>query len=178
MYICQIKAALKFRLSTVSLTIITLSFFAQACGPVQSHSTIAKAHIAIEAAEGARADRLAIFEYESAKLYLRKAKLEEGLSSFKSAIEFARAAREYADSARARAIENAQARPLTPTERRRMIMQQGKNQVKNTPKVGQPMRTQPTSSTQTIPAMPAMPTMPTMPTMPSSTPNSSPAGDR
>ena len=169
MYIHQIRDAFQFRLSTMSLIIIALSFLAQGCGPIRSHSTIARAHIAIEAAEGARADSLAIFEYESAKLYLRKAKLEEGLSSFKSAIEFARAARNYADSARARAIKNAQAQPLTPTERRRMIMQRGEK------KLGQPTLPQtsvnPTMpKTPTMPAMPAMPSMPTMP-KPSSTPN-------
>lgn len=166
MYIHQLKDAFQFKLSTMILIIIALSFLAQGCGPIRSHSTIARAHIAIQAAEGARADSLATFEYESAKLYLRKAKLEEGLSSFKSAIEFARAARNYADSARARAIKNAQAQPLTPTERRRMMMQRGQKGVSPT---AQPQ----TSVNPTVPNTPAMPAMPAMPSMPkpSSAPN-------
>ena len=168
MYVHQIKGAFKFRLGALSSAVIALSFVAQGCGPIRSHSTIARAHIAIEAAEGARADRLAVFEYESAKLYLRKAKLEEGLSAFKSAIEFARAAQNYADSARARAIKNAQARPLTPTERRRMMMQQDRTKIMQQSPI---KNTQPTQATPSVtPTMPSMPSMPSMP-KPSSNPN-------
>ena len=64
-----------------------VSGLSQGCGPITAHSTIAKAHIAIEAAEGARAQELAVFEYESAKLYLTKAKLEEEQTK-KSMISF------------------------------------------------------------------------------------------
>ena len=89
------------------------------CGPLTAHSTIARAHIAIEAARGAEADKLAIFEYLSAKLYLRKAKQEEGLSSFQSAIDLAIKSRRFADEARGRALKVKHIIPMTPEEMKR-----------------------------------------------------------
>ncbi len=127
-----------------------VSGLSQGCGPITAHSTIAKAHIAIEAAEGARAQELAVFEYESAKLYLTKAKLEEGLSSFQSAIDLAEASRDFADSARARALKNAQARPLTPTERRRQLINRQPNR-------GRVQSAQPSLNSPVAPPMPTVP---------------------
>lgn len=106
---------------SLSISAITL---ASGCGPISAHSAIAKAHIAIEAAEGARAQDNAIFEYHSALLYLDKAKREEGLSSFQSAVDLARASRRYADQARARALQRSRARPMTPAERRAKLTPQ------------------------------------------------------
>ena len=166
MHIRHMKGSLARVLNVVVLASIGLS--SQGCGPITAHSSIARAHIAIEAAEGARAKKLAIFEYESAHLYLRKAKLEEGLSSFQSAIDLARLSRNYADSARARALKSSQARPLTPTERRRMMLNQGSRVPTQPVQPVQPV--QPTSpkvtDPQGSPSIPPMPQMPTPPQMP------------
>ena len=89
------------------------------CGPLTAHSTIARAHIALEAARGAEADKLSIFEYQSARLYLRKAKQEEGLSSFQTAVDLAIKARRFADEARGRALKVKHIIPMTPEEMKR-----------------------------------------------------------
>ena len=128
---------------------IALASLAQACGPVTAHSSIARAHIAIKASEGARAQELAIFEYESARLYWIKAKREEGLSSFQSAIDLAQLSRDFADKARARALKNAQAMPLTPTERRRQMINVGErpsSSVMPTPAMPNPMMQAPVTT--------------------------------
>jgi len=87
-----------------------------ACGPLGAHSAIARAHIALEAAEAAEAERFAVFEYRSAQLFLRKAKEEEGYSSFQEARDFAKMANQLADKARARALQNKKAKPRTLQE--------------------------------------------------------------
>ena len=88
----------------IYLILIISSIFCYACGPLTAHSDIAQAQIAVEAARGAEAPRYAIYEYRSAKNYLRKAKEEEGFSSFQSAINLAKKAIKYADEARVRAF--------------------------------------------------------------------------
>lgn len=105
----------------ISITLLLLAYHCVGCGPITAHSAIARAHIAINAAEGARAEENAIFEYNSALLYLEKAKREEGLSSFEAAIRLADQSRSFADQARARALKKSKARPMTPTERRRAL---------------------------------------------------------
>ena len=134
------------------LSIFAVGMITQGCGPVTAHSSIARAHIAIKAAEGARAQELAIFEYESSRLYLKKAKLEEGLSSFQSAIDLARLSRQFADKARARALKSSQARPLTPTERRRQMMNSGAGTRPSPPSMAPVMPT-PTGVTPSAPSM-------------------------
>ena len=84
------KSALFFLFSTLFV----------GCGPIGAHSSIAKAHIAVEAAQAVEADRYAVYEYSKATFYLRKAKEEEGFSSFQEAIDFARNAKSFADAAR------------------------------------------------------------------------------
>ncbi len=79
-----------------------------ACGPVTAHSNIAKAQIAVDAAQGAQADVFAVYEYESAVQYLLKAKEEEGYSSFQKANDLAQKATDFADQARARALSRNQ----------------------------------------------------------------------
>ena len=98
---------LKYTISLLSLIILG------ACGPLGAHSSIAKAHIALEAAEAANAERYAVYEYRSAQLYIRKAKEEEGYSSFQEAIDFAKKATEFANKARGRALQNKKVKPRT-----------------------------------------------------------------
>jgi len=90
-----------------------------ACGPISAHSEIARAHIALEAAKGAQGEQLAIYEYRRAALYLRKAKEEEGLSSFQEAVDFAKKSRDFSDKALARALKGKQAKPRTVEELKR-----------------------------------------------------------
>ena len=101
---------LKYTISLLLLIILG------ACGPLGAHSSIAKAHIALEAAEAANAERYAVYEYRSAQLYIRKAKEEEGYSSFQEAIDFAKKATELANKARGRALQNKRVKPRTLQE--------------------------------------------------------------
>jgi hypothetical protein len=98
----------------IYLILIISSVFCYACGPLTAHSDIAQAQIAVEAARGAEASRYAIYEYRSAQNYLRKAKEEEGFSSFQSAINLAKKAIKYADEARVRSF-NAKRLKMTRT---------------------------------------------------------------
>jgi|GEM_PF-839432 len=107
---------LKYTISLLSLIILG------ACGPLGAHSSIAKAHIALEAAEAANAERYAVYEYRSAQLYIKKAKEEEGYSSFQEAIDFARKATELANKARGRALQNKRVKPRTLQEIQRSKM--------------------------------------------------------
>lgn len=109
---------------TLGLILIGCTTYFTGCGPISAHNSIARAHIAIEASKGARASELAVFEYNSALLYLDKAKREEGLSSFQEAVNFAERAQSFAHKARARALQKSRARPLTPAERRRLQTRQ------------------------------------------------------
>ena len=111
----------------LSVIIIGCVPYFTGCGPISAHNAIARAHIAIQASEGARASELAIFEYNSALLYLDKAKREEGLSSFQEAVNYADQSQSFAHKARARALQKSRARPLTPAERRRMQTRQQKS---------------------------------------------------
>ena len=117
------------------------------CGPISAHNSIARAHIAIQASEGARASELAIFEYNSALLYLDKAKREEGLSSFQEAVDFADKSQSFAHKARARALQKSRARPLTPAERRRM---------QNRQQAAPAAKPQPTGLAPVAPAAPSL----------------------
>lgn len=76
------------------------------CGPITSTTAIAKATVAVEAAGGASADKYAVYEYMSAREYLRKAKEEEGYSDFQAAVDLAKMAREFAEKARELAMSN------------------------------------------------------------------------
>ena len=124
------------------------------CGPISAHNSIARAHIAIQASEGARANELALFEYQSALLYLDKAKREEGLSSFQKAVNFADKAQSFAHKARARALQKSRARPLTPAERRRMQAEQQASP--SAPGI----KTPPANPSPTTPIAPPKPTAP------------------
>ncbi len=76
------------------------------CGPITSTTTIAKATVALDAAEGASAEKYAVYEYMSAREYLRKAKEEEGHSDFQAAIDLAKKAIEFAEKARELGMSN------------------------------------------------------------------------
>lgn len=106
------------RIYTIFLMFLLTSLYA--CGPITAHSTIARAHIALEAARGAEAQKYAIYQYRSAELYLKKAKEEEGYSSFQEAVDLAKISRSFADKARARALKRKRVVPRTPVERQRM----------------------------------------------------------
>ncbi len=76
------------------------------CGPITATTSIAKATVAVEAAEGANAEKYAVYEYLSAQEYLRKAKEEEGYSDFQAAVDLAKKVREFAEKAREMAMSN------------------------------------------------------------------------
>ena len=90
-----------------------------ACGPIETDRALSRAYIAIEGARGADAQRYAVYEYQSALLYLQKAREEEGHSNFEGARHFAKESRSFADKARARALTRRRARPRSLAEQRR-----------------------------------------------------------
>jgi hypothetical protein len=90
--------------NTLKTIILAFAIFTSACGPITAHSSIAKAKIAIDAAHSAQADQFAIYEYERAVQCLRKAKEEEGYSSFQKANDLAQEAVMFADKAKGRAL--------------------------------------------------------------------------
>lgn len=77
---------------------------ASGCGPTAAHAAIADAHVAIEAARGARADTFAVFEFTCAVEHLRKASEEEGYADFDAAMRLADISHTFADQARLRAL--------------------------------------------------------------------------
>ena len=87
------------------LVFVSLLGFA-GCGPITATTAIAKATVAVEAAEGANAEKYAVYEFLSAREYLRKAKEEEGYSDFQAAIDLAKAALDFAEKARELAMSN------------------------------------------------------------------------
>jgi len=130
------------------------------CGPLGAHSAIAKAHIAFEAANAVEAEKFAVYEYRSAALYLRKAKEEEGFSSFQEAMDFARLARNFADKARARAVQNKKAKPRSLQETQRARFGQQSPQQPSAPVAPS---AQPRMAPPVMPSAPAQPAAPTAP---------------
>lgn len=92
---------------------------AAGCGPITTTNNVAKARVAIAAAEAASAEKYAVYEYVSAVEYLRKAREEEGFSDFQAAIDYAAMAQDFAEKAKNRAEADPNragaADPSTPT---------------------------------------------------------------
>lgn len=82
------------------------------CGPSTAHLAIADAKVAVEAARGARAETFAVFEFTCAIEHLRKAREEEGYSDFDAAVRLAKAAEDFAQKAKARALGRPAGGPL------------------------------------------------------------------
>ncbi|MGK0358560.1 MAG: hypothetical protein ACI9U2_000849 [Bradymonadia bacterium] len=79
-------------------------YCASGCGPTTAHVALAEAHIAVEAARGARAETFAIFEFTCAVEHLRKASEEEGYANFDAAVRLADTSSAFAEQARLRAL--------------------------------------------------------------------------
>ena len=92
----------------VFLLSVSGSFVLVGCSPINAHSAISQAKIALETAKGIRAHDYAIYEYRRAQLYYDKAKEEEGYSSFQKAIDYAMISRDFSDKARALTAERSQ----------------------------------------------------------------------
>jgi hypothetical protein len=93
----------------------TLAVGAVACGPTQSTACLIDAETMLEAARTAQADRLAPYEYTSARLYLEKSKEEMGYSDFEQAVDYARKAVDFATRARDNALKaSRKSEPLPP----------------------------------------------------------------
>ncbi len=86
--------------------LLTAAVGAVGCGPITATTSIADATVALEAARGIEAEQYAIYEYQSAVEYLRKAREEEGYSDFQRAIDLAKKARAFAEDAREKARTN------------------------------------------------------------------------
>ena len=80
--------------------LLTVAFGIISCGPITATTAIADATVALEAARGIQADQYAVYEFESAVLYLRKAREEEGYSDFQTAINLAGRSRAFSEKAR------------------------------------------------------------------------------
>lgn len=71
-----------------------------ACGPLQSTAFLTDAETMLEAARAAEAEKLALYEWTAANLYLHKAKEEQGYSDYEHAVDYAKKAVELATQAR------------------------------------------------------------------------------
>jgi hypothetical protein len=70
------------------------------CGPIEYISVVTfQARKAISAAKGARADRLAPYEYTAAQEYLHKARELGGYARYQQSVEFGRKARDFGNKA-------------------------------------------------------------------------------
>lgn len=74
------------------------------CGPIQSTAYLLDAEVQIEAARTAGADKLAPYEWTSANLYIRKARMTVGHSDFEAGVSFAQKASKFAREARDKAM--------------------------------------------------------------------------
>ena len=86
--------------------VLLVSTLAAACGPVQSTSRLGQAHVALERARVAEADRKAPYEYYSARFYLHKAEEEWGYSDFEASFDYATEAKRAAEAALLKAKED------------------------------------------------------------------------
>lgn len=97
---------------------------ATACGPVEYINQVStRAASAVSAAKLASAERYAPYEYTAAQEYLHKAREEAGHAEYQDAIEYGHRAEDYANKARAIAIqrmakdaENVHYQPKTQNE--------------------------------------------------------------
>jgi hypothetical protein len=76
-----------------------------ACGPVGATSVVNDAEVALIRAHAANGERYAPYETTKADLYLAKAKEEQDHARYASAVELARTAQQYAESAAKKAAE-------------------------------------------------------------------------
>ena len=81
-----------------------------ACGPLQSTALISDADTQLEAASAAGAKKLAPYEFQSATLYLHKAREEVGVSQYDTASEYAQRAAQEAATAHKLALARSRSR--------------------------------------------------------------------
>lgn len=79
--------------------------FVVGCGPTQSTAYLIDAETMLEAARTAQADKLAPYEWTSARLYIDKSKEEVGYSDFEQAVDYAKKAVDFATRARDNALK-------------------------------------------------------------------------
>ncbi len=81
-------------------------FLFTGCGPVEYINQVGnRAASAVSAAKLASAERYAPYEYTAAEAYLHKAREEAGHAEYEDAIDYGHKAEEFADRARAIAIQ-------------------------------------------------------------------------
>ena len=83
------------------------------CGPIQSTAALIDADVAVESARAAGAAQTSPFEFDSAQLYLQKAREVSGYAQYGTATRFAVKAKDLAEAARKRAISGS-SREETP----------------------------------------------------------------
>ena len=91
------------------MVLVALAGALAGCGPVRSTSNILDAEVQIQAARTAGAEKLAPYEWTSANLYIHKAREEVSYSDYQAGVDFAVKASKYANEARQKAIEAANA---------------------------------------------------------------------
>ena len=74
------------------------------CGPIQSTAALIDADVAVESARAAGAGQTSPFEFDSAQLYLQKAREVSGYAQYETATRFAVKAKGLAEVARKNAI--------------------------------------------------------------------------
>jgi len=96
------------------------------CGPAISSYVILSAEAQLDGARAAGADKLAIYEYTSAREYLHKAREEQGYADFGAAIDFATKAEELARKSTERAAALKEAPALVPSSTEPVVPSQGR----------------------------------------------------
>ena len=74
------------------------------CGPIQSTAALIDADVAIESARAAGAPQTSPYEFNTAEVYLQKAREVSGYAQYEAATKFAVKARDLAGEARKNAI--------------------------------------------------------------------------
>ncbi len=74
------------------------------CGPIQSTAALIDADVAVESARAAGAAQTSPYEFDTAQLYLQKAREVSGYAQYETATKFAVRAKDLAATARKNAI--------------------------------------------------------------------------
>jgi hypothetical protein len=74
------------------------------CGPIQSTAALIDADVAVESARAAGAAQSSPYEFDTAQLYLQKAREVSGYAQYETATKFAVKAKDLAGVARKKAI--------------------------------------------------------------------------
>lgn len=86
------------------LVVAAFTVLSAGCGPIQSTAALIDADVAVESARAAGAEKASPFEFDSAQLYLQKAREVSGYAQYEAATRFALKAKDLAGVARKNSV--------------------------------------------------------------------------